>query len=600
MRKIFIALLVAAVAVLGDAGLAAAAGAESPSSSDGEAIIGFSRGLLPAVAVGTAFNRLDVTRVSPNGSFLTVKAPDLDAVHRALADVSGVSYVEANGVMRALATPNDTRYGEQYGPSLMGFPAAWGSVGFGNTNVTVALVDSGILKTHEDLTGPRILQGHDYVNGDADPNDNCGHGTHTAGTIGATTNNSLGVAGMVQSKILMMKALQSSFLGGCSGSFDGIAQAIMDAADQGAKVISMSIGGASSATLQNAVDYAADRGVILVAAAGNDGANNSVDFPGAYPNVIAVGALTSSKDRASYSDGGPQLDIAAPGSNVLSTYTGSNAAYSTLNGTSMATPHVAGALALALSCAPAGTTKASVVSALYSTAEDLGPAGRDDAFGYGLARADRLVQQVCNGTPPPNQAPTAKFSASPSGARGVAVNAASSSDPDGDALSYAWKFGDGTTATGVNASHTYASTGTYNITLTVKDGRGATNSRTQAFTASADPDPATPTIVSGQTVKVSVSSSAPNKYFKIAVPAGKSQINAVTTGPACDWFSCAFDADLFTRAASKPTDSTYACRSEASGNAENCTTADPASGYWYIRIKRYAGSGTVDLTVKLS
>jgi serine protease len=399
-----------------------------------------------------------------------------------------------------------------------------------------------------------------------------------------------------------MKALASSFFSGCSGSYDGIAQAIMDAADQGAKVISMSIGGGASATLLNAVNYAYNKGVILVAAAGNDGGSNSIDYPGAYQNVIAVAALDSNKARASYSDGGPQLDISGPGSNVLSTYTGSNSTYSSLSGTSMATPAVAGAIALALSCAPAGTTRDAVVQALYSTAENLGPAGWDSTTGYGLARADRLVEQVCNGTPPANQNPTAAFTASQSGSLGVAVNASSSSDPDGDTLTYAWDFGDGATGSGKTATHTYASAKTYTIKLTVNDGRGGTASKTANFTATAitDPDPGTPTITSGQTVSVSVSSSVPNKYFKIAVPAGKSQIRAVTTGPACGWFSCALDADLYTRAGAAPTDSVYACRSQNSGNSETCTTSNPASGYWYVRIKRYSGSGSVNLTVTLS
>jgi serine protease len=514
--------------------------------------------------------------------------------------IPGVSYVEDNALMHTLATPNDTRYGEQYGPGMMGFPAAWGSVGYGNSNITVAIIDSGILKTHQDLAGARILQGHDYVNNDSDPDDTCGHGTHTAGTVGATTNNGVGVAGMAQVKILELKALQSSLLQGCSGSTAGIAQAIIDAADQGAKVISMSIGGGASSALQNAVIYANNKGVIMVAAAGNDGAANSIDYPGAYPQVIAVAALESNKARASYSDGGPQLDISGPGSNVLSTYTGSNSTYSLLSGTSMATPHVAGAIALALGCAPAGTTSASVINALYTTAEDLGTAGFDQNFGHGLARADRLVAQVCNGTPPPNSAPTANFTATPSGALGVAVNGSTSTDPDGDALTYAWTFGDGGTATGVTANHTYAAAGTYTIGLTVNDGRGGTNTKTLSFTAASDPDPSTPTITSGQTVSLTVNATTTSQFRKIAVPAGTTQIKAILTGPSCGVLSCSVDADLYTRAGARPTDTVYNCVSQASGNAENCTTANPASGYWYIRVKRYSGAGTVNLTVTLS
>jgi PKD repeat protein len=207
---------------------------------------------------------------------------------------------------------------------------------------------------------------------------------------------------------------------------------------------------------------------------------------------------------------------------------------------------------------------------------------------------------VCNGTPPANQNPTAAFSASPSGTLGVSVNASASSDPDGDTLSYAWTFGDGGTGSGVTAAHTYAAAGTYTIGLTVTDGRGGSATTSKSFTATSDPDPSTPTITSGQTVSVAVSATATDKFFKIAVPAGTTQLKAVTTGPSCGLLSCSVDADLYTRAGARPTDTVYACTSQTSGNAENCTTANPASGYWYVRIKRYSGSGTVNLTVTLS
>jgi serine protease len=479
----------------------------------------------------------------------------------------------------------------------MGFPAAWGAVGFGSTAVTVALVDSGILKTHEDLAGPRLLQGHDYVNNDSDPDDTCGHGTHTAGTVGATTNNSVGVAGLAQVRVLEMKALANTLLNGCSGNTDGIAQAIIDATDQGAKVISMSIGGGSDATLQNAVNYAADRGVILVAAAGNDGADNSVDYPAAYPNVIAVGALTSAKARASYSDGGAQLDIAAPGSSVMSTYTDSNSSYASMSGTSMATPHVAGAIALALGCAPAGTTSTQVVNALYATAEDLGPSGRDDAFGYGLARADRLVQSVC-AVAPANHNPTAAFVTAASGTLGVAVDGSTSKDADGDALSYGWDFGDGAKGAGKTATHTYAAAGAYTITLTVNDGRGGTATTQRSFTATTDPDPGAKTITSGETVYVNLSSSAKQRYFKIAVPAGTTRLSAKTVAGACT--TCPMNADLFTRGGARPTDAAFACRAATATSNETCTTTNPASGYWYMRVKWASGAGKARLTVTLS
>jgi subtilisin family serine protease len=571
----------------------------SQPTSIGQAIIGFADGARPAVQPGQKLVGLPVTQVSTNGNFVVVAAGDLRVVRQAAQGLPGVTYIEDNIVLHTLGIPNDARYGEQYGPGMMGFPAAWGQVGYGSSAITVALVDTGIRRTHQDLTGGRVLQGHDYVQGDSDPNDTCGHGTHTSGTVGATTNNGVGVAGMTQAKILPMKALDS--VGGllnvtCTGSAANISQAMMDAADQGAKVISMSIGGGASTAEENAVNYAFSRGALLVAAAGNDGASNSVDYPAAYPNVIAVAALTSGKVRASYSDSGPQVDVAAPGSGVLSTYNTNDTSYTSLDGTSMATPHVAGALALALGCAPAGTSPTAVRDAMYATAEDLGTAGRDDIYGNGLARADRLVAQVCGGGGGTNQPPTAAFTSTTSGLTAT-VNGSASSDPNGDALTYAWTFGDGGTATGVSASHTYAAAGTYTVGLTVNDGHGGTGATSSAVTVSTggDPDPSTPTVTSGQAFTASLSGTGAEKFFKISVPAGAAQLQVVMSGAACGLLSCPLDADLYTRQGARPTDTTYACRPNTSGNAETCTHASPGQGYWYIRVKSYSGSGTVTI-----
>lgn len=480
---------------------------------------------------------LKVVDAVPALGVVTVNAP-LGIAAGVLEALPGVTYVEPDVRLKVLVQPDDARYGEQYGPAMMGLHAAWDAVGYGSSDVTVAVLDTGLRSTHQDFEPGRLLQGYDYSNNDGTPNDDCGHGTHVAGTVGATTDNGTGVAGVSQATILPMKVLSPVGLiinVTCSGSTADIAEAIVDAADQGAGVISMSLGGGGSTTLRNAVDYAWNNGVLVVAAAGNDGGNNSVDFPAAYDNAIAVGALDSNKSRASYSDGGPQLDIAAPGSSVLSTYNSSNSSYSSLSGTSMATPHVAGALALALGCAPAGTTAVQVRDALYSTAEDLGANGRDDLYGHGLARADLLVAELCDGSaPPPDPDPEP--------------------DPDPD------------------------------------PGPGP------------DPDPSTPTIVAGETVQVSVDSQNPDRWFKVAVPAGATELRVTIDGPNCGLFGCSLDADLYTRPDARPTNSQYACRPYQNGSDETCVHATPSSstGYWYLRVNRYSGGGTVSLTAAVS
>jgi serine protease len=574
-------------------------------TSRGEAIVGFVAGALPAsLAPGAELRGLDVTYVSRGGSFAVVRATDLADVRSAVRGLPGLRFVEDNAVFSATVTPNDAQYASQYGPPMMGFPTAWGQAGYGSSSVTVAVIDSGIRRTHQDFQSTRVLQGRDYVNNDMDPADDCGHGTHTAGTVGATTNNALGVAGMSQATILPIKVLDApDVLGRCSGSANWIADAIRLAADSGAKIISMSIGGPDSTVERDAVQYAYSKGVYIVAAAGNGGSDNGVDYPGAYAESVAVAALESNKARASYSDGGPQVDVAAPGSNVLSTTNTNDSSYGNMSGTSMATPHVAGALALALSCAPAGTSRTTVLNALYSTAEDLGAAGRDDIYGYGLARVDRLVQNVCSGTGPTNNPPTASFTTTTSGLT-ASVNGTGSTDPDGDALTYSWAWGDSTAnGSGATASHSYAAAGTYTISLTVSDGRGGSNTTTRSVTvsgAAADPDPSTPNLTSGQQITVTLSGAGDEKFYKIAVPAGKSQLQVVMTGPACGLLGCTFDADLYTRLSARPNDTTYTCRPFASGSNETCTHASPAAGYWYVRVDAYTGSGSVTLKATIS
>ncbi len=373
----------------------------------GQLLVGFGEGRLPVVEPGQTIAGLRVLARVPQLDLLVVAAPDMNAAGTILGAFAGVTYIEADGTVHALDNPNDPRYGAQYGPSMMGMPAAWAAAGYGSASVTVAVLDSGIERGHPDFQGTRVLPGYDYVNRDANPNDDCGHGTHISGTVGANTNNAIGVAGISQATLLPMKVLGSR----CSGSVSNIARAIVDATDQAADIITMSLGtSTNNQALSAAVAYAWDHGVILVAAAGNAGRDNSVHYPAAYGQVIAVSALDANKGLASYSSRGPQVAVAAPGTSILSTT--SNFGYGVMSGTSMATPHVAGVLALALSCAPE-TSNQALRTALATTAADLGPAGRDNSFGFGLARADLLVAALCAPAPAPVAAPAPTVAPAP-------------------------------------------------------------------------------------------------------------------------------------------------------------------------------------------
>ena len=321
-----------------------------------------------------------------------------------------VEYAEPNYIAYALMVPNDPYYKYQwhldnsvYGGIQM--QKAWDvSAGAG---VTVAVVDTGIRKG-TDLANTCFVPGYDFVNSDSDPIDDNGHGTHVAGTVAQSTNNGIGVAGVAYKSCLMpVKVLNSQG----SGTYAQVADGIYYAADEGAKVINMSLGGDSdSATLKDAVAYAYNKGVTVVAAAGNNGEGGAPSYPAAYDNyVIAVGATQYDETRAPYSTTGSYLDLVTPGGNtsvdqnadgygdgvLQQTFqkTGKRISwgYYFFQGTSMAAPHVSGVSALLIAKGNA-TTPDNIRTALQETAEDKGTAGRDDSYGWGLVDANAALQ----------------------------------------------------------------------------------------------------------------------------------------------------------------------------------------------------------------
>ena len=300
---------------------------------------------------------------------------------------SGFSrYVEPNIKFKAGFTPNDPYWSYQWGPKKIQADFAWNTT-TGNQTVLVAVVDTGIDYNHPDLAANYVPLGHDWVNGDLYPMDDNGHGTHCAGVIAAVLNNAKGMAGLAQVRIMAEKGLDSTG----SGSSDDLANAIIHATDQGAKILSNSWGSnESSSLIHDAIAYADAHGVLVLASAGNSG-SNAPQYPGAYDEVVGVTATDSADVPASFTNYGDWVDVAAPGVNIYSTYP--NNAYVYMDGTSMACPHAAGVAALIWSRFPNMNAKL-VRYQLQVTSDDLGTPGFDIYYGNGRINAKKAVEQA--------------------------------------------------------------------------------------------------------------------------------------------------------------------------------------------------------------
>jgi serine protease len=390
------------------------------------------------------FRALNIASAESNRQLFEADDPDeqlkLDTLRAidALKKRPDVMFAEPNYIRRTMGEPDDEYYPLQWHYPLIHLPQAW-ELTTGSSDVIVAVIDTGILSNHPDIDPSRIVDGYDFISnlsisldGDGiddnpeDPGDDLEgrssfHGTHVAGTIGAATNNAIGVAGVTWGgKIMPLRAL-----GNGGGLASDIREAIKYAAglpnssgielppSRRANIINMSLGGGSRSDLdQQAIDDARKAGVIIIAAAGNF-ASNAPMYPAAYDGVISVSAVGADKQLAPYSNYGATIDIAAPGGNMSRDYdgdgrldgvwsTGGNDAsgfiqlvYNLKQGTSMAAPHVAGVVALMKSLYPALTPALLDVwlrdEENQPLVEDLGPAGRDNSYGYGLIDAFQAV-----------------------------------------------------------------------------------------------------------------------------------------------------------------------------------------------------------------
>ena len=415
------------------------------------------------------------------GKFVVYKHLNPKAVKDLMKKEPGIISVQQNAYAYAFATvPNDPLYSYQWHMTIIDMENAWDvSTGAGTI---VAVVDTGVKQSLEDLAGTNFMAGWDFVNNDADPTDDEGHGSHVTGTIAQTTNNNLGVTGIAYNTTIMpVKVLDKRG----SGSFDDIADGIIYAADNGADVINLSLGGSLDLDiLRDAVDYAWNNGVVVVCAAGNDGVSSAF-YPAAYENSISVSATTSLDTLASYSNYGTTIDISAPGGDqgdnngdgyddmiLQNTFARNDVGYYFYQGTSMASPHVAGVAALVKSKNGA-LSNAQIRNILETTADDIGASGWDNLFGNGRLNAYEAVM-AAGGSTPVNSPPNAGFTFTTLDL--TATFADTSSDSDGTIASWSWNFGDSSTSTAQDPVHTYAADGTYNVSLTVTDNEGATDS----------------------------------------------------------------------------------------------------------------------------
>ncbi len=308
--------------------------------------------------------------------------------------LSGADVIAIDEEVTFTAFGNDLYRTNQWNLDRTTFESASGTIG--PNSAIVAVLDTGIRGTHEDLAGV-LLPGADFVDGSGSGlvADHF-HGSHVAGIIAATTNNLVGITGAGPSlRILPVRVLN----GNGSGSSADVADGIVWAADNGADVINLSLGSTSnSLVVEAAIDYAVAKGVVVVAAAGNSGnVGNPTMYPAALASVVSVAAISTDDTKAEFSAYGSWIDITAPGVSILSLHNGGDNNYAYANGTSMAAPHVAAAAAILRASDPS-LTVTEIRNLMNATAEDLGTPGRDDLHGYGLV--DPAAALAAIGTAP--------------------------------------------------------------------------------------------------------------------------------------------------------------------------------------------------------
>ncbi|ADD04299.1 serine protease halolysin [Natrialba magadii ATCC 43099] len=395
--------------LIGATGLSSATPGRSPGPKQTELLVGINDEYARSSANGTERTAreavpADATVVHSNEQleYVAIEVPAelpseaVEHVRDVLDSNDAIEYVEENATLQSLYTPNDPYYDSQHAPQQVNCEDAWAET-LGDEDVTIAVVDQGVEYEHENLSGnvdDRI--GEVFVGRGSDPGPlsrGDTHGTLVAGIAAGETGNGTGQAGISNCSLLAARALDEQG----QGALSDIADAIQWAADEGVDVINLSLGSSSGLwTLENACEYATERGCLVVAAAGNSG--GSVMYPAAYDDVLAVSALTSRDRLASFSNRGPEIDLAAPGQNLLSTTL--NDGYDRISGTSAAAPVVAGVAGLVRSVYP-GLSSSALREHLRETAVDVGL--RSAAQGAGRVDAGNAVTTVPEGYDGPDE-----------------------------------------------------------------------------------------------------------------------------------------------------------------------------------------------------
>jgi len=388
-----------------------------------------------------------------------------------LMDTGAVKFAEPDMSIAPDTIPNDLYYNDQWHHSKINSPIAWDNTQ-GSDLVKICVLDTGVDTDHPDLVGNLLLPGYNsYLNLDGNVEDIYGHGTGTAGVIGAVGNNGIGVSGVTWNiKIVPVQINQGAI--SSSAYISDMAVGIQWCANQSVKVANLSYGGAQYATINEAAQYLRDRGGLLFMSAGNNGTNNSIDEYPDYSSFVVVGSTNSDDIKSDFSEYGPFVDVVAPGESIATTYLDGKYVY--YSGTSFSSPMTAGVAALIYSINN-DFTPLEVENYIFNTAVDLGELGDDNLYGYGRIDSGFALDNAVNYLSP-NITPEAIARSniqSGTAPLNISFDGSESKDIDGSITSYLWTFGDGNQASGVTTEHIFSHSGDFNTTLSVTDNRAA-------------------------------------------------------------------------------------------------------------------------------